>query len=187
MTSAPTPVIRELRWSDAEPFFDLYWELYDERDEGLPIGITLYRDRPGRADEVAWFSNLYQRVLNGEWVSVVAEIDGRPVGHCEIWPVHPGPPSENSHVGELGIVVDRRHRGMGCGGALIARALELARGRFEIVRLSAFATNTRAQALYARLGFVMIGRVPATHRRGDQYIDEVLMVLDLRGPPRPRG
>jgi len=187
MTDPAPPVVRDLRWTDADPFIDMYWGLYEERRDGLPIGITLFSARPSRSDEVAWFASLYRKALDGESIVVVAECDGRAAGHCEIWPVRPGPAGETSHVGELGILVDRRYRGRGCGTALLAAALARARGRFELVRLSVFATNTRAQRLYERFGFSVVGRFPAAIRRGEAYIDEVLMSLDLRAPPAPRG
>ena len=179
------PTVRDLRWSDADPFIDMYWGLYEERRDGQPIGITLFAERPSRSDEVAWFASLYRKALDGESIVVVAECDGRPAGHCEIWPVRPGPTSETSHVGELGIVVDRPFRGRGCGTALLRAALARARGKFEVVRLSVFATNARAQRLYERFGFATVGRFPAAIRRGGEYIDEVLMFVDLRAAPAP--
>jgi ribosomal protein S18 acetylase RimI-like enzyme len=174
-------MIRDLEWTDLDPFIETYWGLYEERARGDPIGITLFSERPSRSDEVAWFSNLYRRVLEGDTICVVAEQDGRAVGHCEIGPV-PGSQagSETYHVGELGILVDARYRGQGCGRALLGRALERARGRFDLVRLSVFSTNAGAKRLYERVGFTVTGRMPAAIRRGDAYIDLEVMHLDLR-------
>ena len=56
-----------------------------------------------------------------------------------------------------------------------------ANSHFEVVRLSVFATNPRAQRLYSRFGFVPVGRIPRAIRRGTEYIDEEEMVLLL--PP----
>jgi RimJ/RimL family protein N-acetyltransferase len=174
--------LRSLVWTDFDALVGIYYEVYEERTAGEPIGIILFRDRPSRADEVTWFSGLYRRVLAGEVVVVVAEADGRAVGSCTIGPVGPLRQSETGHIGELGILVDRRMRGKGVGEALLRAALEEARGVFEQVRLAVFADNERAKRLYLRFGFVPCGRIPRAIKRGSQYVDEELMILDLKEP-----
>ena len=173
-------IVRGLAWSDFDDLVESYYHLYEERDTGQPIGITLFADRPSRADEVDWFARLYGRVLSGSTVASVAEADGRAVGICTIAPVGAGPGSEAGHVGELGLLVREGDRGKGVGAALLEHALRAARDRFELVRLSVFANNARAIRLYERFGFGTVGRLPAAIRRGTEYFDELLMVRDLR-------
>jgi RimJ/RimL family protein N-acetyltransferase len=178
-------IVRELRWSDFDGLLESYWHLYDERAAGEPIGITLPKDRPTLAEEVTWFATLMRHVIEGSHIVVIADVDGQPIGSCTISSAAPQPEHELGHVGVLGIMVDHRHRGQGAGTAMMLRALERARGQFETVRLAVFADNTRARALYRRMGFVPYGRLPRGIRRGGQYIDEEFMYLDLRGwmPP----
>jgi RimJ/RimL family protein N-acetyltransferase len=180
-SSTAAVTVRRLEWRDFEPLIDAYYALYDEREENDEIGIPLFGERPSPDSEVAWFAKLYADVLRGDTIDVVAELNGRAVGHCTIAQVGPaGNGFEKSHVGVLGILVDRRFRGRGAGTALLVRALEEARGRFERVRLGVFASNPRARALYERLGFRLVGRLPGETKRGDKYIDEDLMALDLK-------
>jgi RimJ/RimL family protein N-acetyltransferase len=176
------PVVRELRWSDFDGLREAYYLLYEERLVHPEIGITLFGTQPSHADEVAWFSDLYRRVESGAAVVVVAEQDGRVIGNCTVGRVGPTDDFEGGHVGVLGILVHRDHRSRGVGSALLARALEQCRGRFELVRLTVFSVNVRAHRLYERFGFVDVGTLPAAVRRGDRYFDEQLMVLDLREP-----
>jgi len=171
--------IRELRWSDFDGLRETYFSLYEERATGYPIGIGLFRDRPSYADEVRWFSGVYQHVLAGDSVAAIADVGGRAVGSCFVNRHGPTEASEGGHVGELGILVDRLHRGSGIGTELLRDALRQCRGKFEIVRLSVFATNPGARRLYERFGFVPCGRIPKAIRRGNEYVDEDLMVLDL--------
>lgn len=184
--------VRELRWHDFEDITATYYLLYDERDRDGTIGIHLFGERPSIADEAAWFAGLYRTVLARDAIVSVAEVDGHVVGSCTIRRIAPRADAENGHVGELGIVVHRDHRGRGLGTALMADALAHARGIFRLVRLSVFATNPRAAQLYVRFGFRPAGRIPHAIRRGDTFIDEDLMVLELDGAggtltPPPAG
>lgn len=167
----------------------MYYRLYDERDQGLPIGITLFGERPALADEVAWFARVYREVLDGERVVSVGEVDGRVVGNCTIGRMGPGASSEAGHVGVLGILVDAPYRGHGVGTALLHHALGQARQKFEVVRLSVFSINEGAQRLYRRFGFVPCGHVPRAVRRGSQYFDsdEMVLVFDRPSPGSTAG
>jgi RimJ/RimL family protein N-acetyltransferase len=174
-------VVRELRWSDFDPLREQYLLLYEERESNPDIGITLFGEPPSYADEVAWFSGFYRRVLDGTAIARVAELDGAVAGDCVVTRHGPGPPGfEQSHSGVLGILVRREFRGRGVGDALMRETLAACHGKFAFVRLSVFATNPRARALYERHGFVVDGRVRGAIRRAGRYIDEDLMSLDLR-------
>lgn len=177
--------VRDLRWNDFDDLRETYYRLYDERAEGEAIGITLFSERPSLEDEAEWFSRLFRDVVSGRTIVSVAEVDGQAVGTCTIGPAGPSSLSEVAHVGVLGILVRRGHRGQGAGTALLTHALGRCPGRFELVRLSVFADNVRAQRLYARFGFAPVGRLPAAIRRGGHYFDEVVMVRDFRAPSTP--
>lgn len=174
--------VRPYRPEDSVELGKTYYELYDERDAGQPIGMTLFRDRPSAADEKVWYDSQYARAQSGEIIYLVAEVDGHVVGSCTVGRAGPSETSETSHVGELGILVGRRMRGQGVGTALLDRALEEARSRFEVVFLSVFSFNVRAQRLYERFGFTTCGRLPRAVKRGDQYFDLVRMVRFLDRP-----
>ena len=176
-------VVRGVRWADFDDIREMYYHLYEERDRGAPVGITLFRERPSVADEIDWFSAQYARALRGDDVWSVAERGDRVVGNCHIGRVGASPLSEQAHVGVLGILVHEAHRGTGVGTALLEHALQQARGRFEVVRLSVFTFNQDAKRLYARFGFVDSGHVPRAIKRGTEYFDEDEMVLPLDAAP----
>ncbi|MFY9716912.1 MAG: GNAT family N-acetyltransferase [Thermoplasmata archaeon] len=179
-------MLRELRWEDFDAITEAYWELYDERDRGEPVGVGLLAKRPSREEEAAWFTGVYRRVLAGDGIAVVADVEGRAVGLCNVGPTFPGGrDSDGGHVGELGIMIDHRYRRRGFGRAMILRALELSRNRYEIVRLWVHANNLGAKHLYSTLGFETVGRMPSAVRRGATYIDTELMYVDLRRGASP--
>ncbi len=179
-TSRPAVVVRELRWTDFDPLRETYYLLYEERETNPVLGIHLFAERPSLADEVRWFAGLYERVLRGDAVVRVAEVDGRVVGNCVVGRIGATATAENGHLGLLGILVHRDFRGRGVGRALLRSTLEGCRGVFELVHLSVWVENPRARRLYEEFGFVPIGRVPAGNRRGNRYHDDDLMILDLR-------
>lgn len=187
---APPFVLRDLRWEDFPARKETWFGLWDEVKENPELGMTLALERPSEVDEVGWFARLYEQVLRKETIVVIGEIDGKAVGMVTIGSARfGGRPSETSHVGTLGILVDRRYRGRGLGEALMVRALELARGRFVWVRLLVFSVNVRAKRLYERLGFRTVGRLEGEVKRGDRYLDEELMSLRMADwrPPAPRA
>lgn len=187
MTDASNFVVtRELRWTDFDPLREMYYLLYDERDTNPLIGIHLFAERPGYADEVRWFSGLYLRALSGDAVVRVAELDGQVVGSCVVGRDGPTPTAEIGHTGTLGILVHRDFRGRGAGRALMLAALEGCHGKFEFVQLSVNVENPRARKLYEELGFIAFGRRPAATRRGERYLDPDPMQLDLRPAAKKR-
>jgi ribosomal protein S18 acetylase RimI-like enzyme len=106
-------------------------------------------------------------------VLFVAEVDGKLAGQAD---VHPGRPPKESHVGTLGIAIQRGYRDVGLGRALMERCLEWMRDRqFKKACLQVFSTNARAIALYEKLGFRIEGVRPRQYRIRGEWVDDVMM------------
>ena len=107
----------------------------------------------------------------------VAEEGGAIVGRLSIArDQHPA----SRHVADLGLMVAASHRRQGIGTALLQAAVQWARsGGVQKLELHVFPWNTAAIALYERFGFVQEGYRKAHYRRGDDYVDAVLMALSL--------
>lgn len=188
-SSMPTPskvTVRPVEVGDLDDLTDALLERYDERADGKPIYTTLRDDRMPRAEGLAFFRDLIRRRRGGEAVATVAEIGGRAVGFCSITRAGPDAPSEQSHVGELGILVHHDYRGRGIGSRLLEEALREARSKFELVYLSVWSKNEGAVRLYRRWGFTVCGHLPRTVRRAGEYFDEERMVLDFTAPAHSR-
>jgi ribosomal protein S18 acetylase RimI-like enzyme len=109
----------------------------------------------------------------------VAEDAGRIVGWCDICretvPTY-------AHEGMLGMGVLADYRGRGLGRNLIQAALDAASGAgFERVALSVYGSNTRAAALYRKLGFVHEG-TRVRGRKLDGVYDDVHMMALFTNP-----
>ena len=84
------------------------------------------------------------------------------------------------HVADLGLMVAQDRRRQGVGTALIEEALKWARSSgIKKVELHVLPHNEPAIALYEKLGFRREGFRHGHYRRGDEYVDAILMALDL--------
>jgi ribosomal-protein-alanine N-acetyltransferase len=82
------------------------------------------------------------------------------------------------------LAVDPRSRGQGIGTELVKRFLaEALQRKAESAFLEVAADNTAAKALYARSGFVTVGRRPAYYRLADgESVDALVMVCNILIP-----
>jgi len=159
--------IRPIELRDIEQFQHVTNLVMRERQylafvEGFPL------------DEAATFVARNLRLGNPQ---CVAEHDGRIVGWCDIrrseLPVH-------AHVGTLGMGVLPEYRGQGVGGRLIRAAIDAARDAgFERVELHVYGRNTRAAALYRKMGFAHEGTLVRGKKLDGEYDDVHLMGLLL--------
>ena len=107
----------------------------------------------------------------------VAEDEGRIVGRLSIArDQHPA----SRHVADLGLMVAASHRRRGIGTALLEAAVSWAeKAEVRKLELHVFPYNHGAIKLYERFGFVQEGYRRNHYRRGDQYVDAVLMAYDV--------
>ena len=80
----------------------------------------------------------------------------------------------------LGLMVAQSHRRMGIGRALLAAAVEWARANdVRKLELHVFPYNTAAIALYEQFGFEHEGYRKQHYRRGDEFVDAILMAYNV--------
>jgi RimJ/RimL family protein N-acetyltransferase len=84
------------------------------------------------------------------------------------------------HVADLGLMVAPSHRRRGIGRALLEEAVEWARSvGVSKLELHVFPHNEPALALYEQFGFVREGYRRRHYRRGDEWLDAILMAYEL--------
>jgi len=115
-------------------------------------------EEPPGQDFVRTMWRLQER---GSSVLLVAWVDGAPVGSAQL--DRSGTPVELKNLN-----VDRRMRGLGVGTALI-RAAEAEARPSGTLAMGVGLDNTRARALYERLGYEPTGRRTTTTY---EYVDE---------------
>jgi RimJ/RimL family protein N-acetyltransferase len=110
-------------------------------------------------------------------VFVAEAEDGRVIGRLSLSrDQHPS----SRHVADLGLMVDAAHRRRGIGRALLVAAVEWGQAAgVRKLELHVFPWNDAAIALYEDFGFVREGYRKDHYRRGDEYVDAVLMAYEV--------
>lgn len=94
-----------------------------------------------------------------------------------------GAARRNAHVARVWVGVVRCRWGRGIAGSLFEAAQDHARAHgIRRLELSVHDRNTRALALYRRLGLTVEGRRPASLRLGDELHDELWLSKLLPAP-----
>jgi RimJ/RimL family protein N-acetyltransferase len=110
-------------------------------------------------------------------VFVAEAEDGTVVGRLSIArDQHPA----SRHVADVGLMVAQSHRRRGVGRALLAAAVEWSRKNdVRKLELHVFPHNDAAIALYEQFGFVREGYRKGHYRRGDDFVDAILMAYEV--------
>jgi RimJ/RimL family protein N-acetyltransferase len=111
-------------------------------------------------------------------VFVAEAEDGSIVGRLSISrDQHPA----SRHVADVGLMVSRAYRRRGVGRALLAASADWARAHeVRKLELHVFPYNEAAIALYEQFGFEREGYRKGHYRRGDEFVDAILMAYEVR-------
>ncbi len=163
--------LRAPRWDDLDDFLLFINGLVDE---GADI---LLDTKKTRDEEMEFVSRTLSNMEKDKMASVVAEVDGRLVGHVEVNRRQ----GFAGHTGNLGISIINGFRDAGVGQELMLEAETQARKiGVELIKLEVYERNKRAVHVYEKTGYRVIGRVPGDIKRDGLYLDTLIMVKDLR-------
>ena len=138
------PSLSDATPADRSALFDMFADVVETGD-GFPDSAPLQTDR-----------------FNASWVDppivVVARADKELVGAYYLKPNFPG---RAAHIANAGYMVARGRRGTGIGTRLVEDSIERAIAfGFDAIMFNLVFESNPARALYERLGWREIGRVP---------------------------
>lgn len=112
-------------------------------------------------------------------IMLIALIDGKHVGNCSI--ASAGLYKRVRHRCEVAIALYQEYCGCGIGRVMLETALDIARkANYEQAELEVIEGNTKAMALYEKLGFKKYGTFPNNMKYKDgSYRDSYWMMMQL--------
>jgi len=130
-------------------------------------------------EEKKYLKKELKKIKSGKQIKVIAEENNLIVGVSEIFIYS----YRKSHIGELGISIRKGYRGIGLGTYLIKKVIKLAKKRLKpklkIIRLGVFPPNKPALALYKKLGFKKVAKIPKHIQYKGKLIDEIIMIKEI--------
>lgn len=129
-------------------------------------------------EEQAYVDSELELMQQGDLVKLLCWVDDELAGVIDIHRMIEFR-TRKRHVGLLGLLVAKRFRGQGIGKQLLLECIAQAKAHLQglrMIQLECFATNTAALALYEKVGFREVGRVPEALLHKGEYVDEVVMV-----------
>ncbi len=164
-------LLRHVIESDIDGVWNNFNEVVDEKIY-LPV---LFPVR-SKFEKQSWFHNIQkEREICIVAIHPTMASPHNILGQCEIsnleW-------DAATHVGSLGIIVQKKFRDLGIGFNLIDKAIrESKRLNKEKIVLSTFLDNERALFLYKKIGFKTAGIRKKQFYMDSSYYDEVMMEL----------
>ncbi len=164
-------IIRELEGKDTEKFVE-YTKLIGSQTQNLSYGAEGINKSQSEIETfIKTTRSSINSVLLGAWekdnLIGVANLNNR---HGRM-----------SHRADLGLSVIKSRWNLGFGSMLMSSLKSFAKTKnIEIINLEVRADNKPAIHLYEKFGFVKKGDFPAYFKIGSNYIDFILMCLDLR-------
>jgi RimJ/RimL family protein N-acetyltransferase len=146
----------------------------DVVEEGIYLPVLF--PVKSRFEKQSWYDNIKkEREICIVAVHPKLKIPYNILGQCEIssldW-------DAATHVGSLGVIVQKKYRDLGIGFHIIDMAIrEFKNLNKEKIILSCFSHNKRALYLYKKLGFKIIGTRKNQFYMDSTYYDEILMEL----------
>ena len=138
--------------------------------ENAMIGLSEKVDIKG---EKEYLNNAVKK--SRQKIHLVATCDGMPVGVSNISLEK----RTSSHIGTFGISIAKDYRGMGLGKKLMAEIIELAKKELnpspKIIQLRVYAVNKPAIALYKKMGFKIVAKLPKQVQHKGKLVDDFIM------------
>jgi RimJ/RimL family protein N-acetyltransferase len=169
--------IRPARPSDVNGYLRLMAEYYEHVSSPSFYDYGLLK-RPTRDHLKKWFMRVLGEAKAKQSILLVALEDRNVVAYSFLRPLDI-PLTHRSHIGKFGMFVSEKHRNRHIGTELLKVSVDKAKGMFRTLQMGVFAPNKTAKHIYKKFGFRRWGIAPGYIKKGNRYIDEEFMYLNL--------
>lgn len=127
-------------------------------------------------DQRSWLSNIIEQNNLNKKIHIAIFVDKKYVGNAEIRIYD----KRKKHIGEIGISIAKSYREEGIGTEMLIFIESLAKEKgLKILTMTCFAINKRALHVYKKLGYQVIGILPAAYMYKGGFEDEVLLYKNI--------
>ncbi len=169
-------VIRKLAPSDInhpEKFQKFTNSLVEEE------AMILVGTKKSKKDRADWLKGKISKVKKHKVVYLIAECNGEIVGTCNVELCR----ERMNHITGLGIGVKKNFRGVGLGKYLMESIIKMAKTDLKpspkIIELEVYECNKPAIALYKKIGFKQVAKVPNRMQYKGKLVTEIIMHLEV--------
>jgi len=164
-------VIRYPKWEDLEPLMEFINNLSQEDTFVLYSGEIVNKEQ-----EMEYLVQAFKSLERRNKVQLCAFAGDQLVANSSVIRKR----LRAKHVGNVAISVAKGYREEGIGSELLkVLILESKKLGLKILSIDLLANNERAQHLYQKVGFKECGRFPKMYFYKRQYVDQILMSLEL--------
>ena len=145
--------------------------------EGAKLSINVKQNMKG---QTAWLETTLKEVKNKEKVFLIARDGKRIAGNTSF---HSFSFSEN-HIADMGIAIAREYRSAGLGEYLVAEIMRLAKKELKptpkFFQLEVYENNAPAIALYKKMGFKIVAKLPKQIQWKSKLIGTYIMMRQVK-------
>lgn len=164
-------IIRYPKWEDLDQLVEFINNLSQEDTFVLYSGETVTKEQ-----EMEYLSQSFKMIEKGEKVHLVATAGGRFVANSTVTRQR----LRAKHVGSVAISVAQGFREEGIGTELLKALFEESKKLgLKMLEIDLLAVNDRARHVYEKVGFRECGRFPKRYFYKGEYVDQILMALEL--------
>jgi len=137
--------------------------------------MLLVNIKKSKKDELEWLARRIKEIKQRKTVYLVAESNDEIIGACHIAVFR----ERKNHIGEFGIAIKQGFRGIGLGKYLMETLIKMAKIELKpkpkIIELGVFDGNRPAIALYKKMGFKIVAKIPNHLQYKGKLIIEIIM------------
>ncbi|MDD5738814.1 MAG: GNAT family N-acetyltransferase [Candidatus Pacebacteria bacterium] len=141
--------------------------------------MILMNTKKTKKDELEWLKRRLKEVKQRKAVYLIAENNKEIVGTCNILLER----ERSNHIGGLGIAVKQGFRGIGLGKYLMENSIKMAKADLrptpKIIELGVYEGNLPAIALYKKMGFKPVAKIPNSVQYKGKLIVKIIMQLEI--------